>query len=137
MAMSPVARVRANDIATLICPQRPEGEPPELGRSLASARTLATASSAKIPRKQVTKVIAAVDIGTDLRMRIRIHDGSYLGGLVAFLEERDYVAEQVGPNTIEASRLSSVRHDLVRLELELHLRVWLVDHPGARAELLD
>jgi len=70
-------------------------------------------------------------------MRIRIHDGSYLGGLVAFLEERDYVAEQVGPNTIEASRLSSVRHDLVRLELELHLRVWLVGHPDARAELVD
>ena len=70
-------------------------------------------------------------------MRIRVQDGSQLGGLVAFLEERDYVAEQIGPNTIEASRLSSVRHDLVRLELEQHLRTWLAAHPDAGAEFVD
>jgi hypothetical protein len=64
----------------------------------------------------------------------RRHD---LNGLIVFLEERDYVADQVGPNTIEVSRLSSVRHDHVRMELDLFLKAWHVAHPEAHAEFVE
>lgn len=70
-------------------------------------------------------------------MRIRVHDAADLNGLVAFLEERDYVAEQVGPNTIEVSRLSSMRHDHVRMELDLFLEAWHLAHPDAQAEFVE
>jgi hypothetical protein len=70
-------------------------------------------------------------------MRIRVHDAKDLAGLVAFLRERDYVAEEVAPNTVEVSRLSSVRHNHVRMELELFLKTWHAAHPEARAEFVD
>lgn len=70
-------------------------------------------------------------------MRIRVQDAADIDGLVAFLEARDYVADQIGPNTIEVSRLSSVRHDHTRLELDLFLRAWHAAHPGGRAELVE
>jgi hypothetical protein len=72
-----------------------------------------------------------------LPVKIRVQNAADLDGLVAFLEERDYVAERVGPNTIEVSRLSSVRHDHVRLELDLFLRAWQRAHPEAHAELVE
>ena len=71
------------------------------------------------------------------RMRIRVHDASDLAGLVAFLKARDYVADEVGPNTVEVSRLSSVRHDHVRMELDLFLRAWHAAHPEAHAEFVE
>ncbi len=70
-------------------------------------------------------------------MRIRVHDAADLDGLVAFLTERDYVAEEVGPNTIEVSRLSSVRHTHVRMELDLFLEAWHAAHPEAQAEFVQ
>ena len=70
-------------------------------------------------------------------MRIRVHEAADLAGLVSFLEERDYVAEQVAPNTIEVSRLSSVRHNHVRMELDLFLRAWHAAHPEAQAEFVE
>jgi len=70
-------------------------------------------------------------------MRIRVHDAADLPDLVSFLEERDCVAEQVAPNTIEVSRLSSVRHNHVRMELDLHLRAWQAAHPDAKAEFVE
>jgi hypothetical protein len=70
-------------------------------------------------------------------VKIRVHDGADLNGLIAFLEERDYVAEQVGPNTIEVSRLSSVRHDHVRMELDLFLKTWHAAHPESHAEFVE
>jgi hypothetical protein len=70
-------------------------------------------------------------------MRIRVQEASDLAGLVAFLKERDYIAEDVGPNTIEVSRLSSVRHDHVRMELDLFLQAWHAAHPEARAEFVE
>jgi hypothetical protein len=69
-------------------------------------------------------------------MRIRVKDASDLAGLVAFLKERDYIADEVGPNTVEVSRLSSVRHDHVRMELDLFLQAWHAAHPEARAEFI-
>jgi hypothetical protein len=70
-------------------------------------------------------------------MRIRVHEAADVAGLVSFLEERDYVAEQVAPNTIEVSRLSSVRHNHVRMELDLFLRAWHAAHPEAQAEFVE
>ena len=70
-------------------------------------------------------------------MKIRVHDASDLPGLVTFLEERDYVAEPVAPNTVEVSRLSSVRHNHVRMELDLFLEAWHAAHPEAQAEFVE
>jgi hypothetical protein len=70
-------------------------------------------------------------------VRIRVRDAADIDGLVAFLEARDYVAEPIGPNTIEVSRLSSVRHDHLRMELDLFLRAWHSAHPEAHAELVE
>jgi hypothetical protein len=70
-------------------------------------------------------------------MRIRVQDATDIDGLVAFLEARDYVTDRVGPNTIEASPLSSVRHDRIRIELDLFLHEWQAEHPKARAELVE
>ena len=70
-------------------------------------------------------------------MKIRVQNAADIDDLVAFFEERDCVTEQVGPNTIEVSRLSSVRHDHGRLELDLFLRAWQEAHPGAWAEFVD
>jgi hypothetical protein len=70
-------------------------------------------------------------------MRIRVQEAADLPHLVAFLKERDYVAEQVAPNTIEVSRLSSVRHNHVRMELDLYLRAWHQAHPDASAEFVE
>ena len=55
-------------------------------------------------------------------MKIRVQDPSDLSSLIVFLRRQDYVAEQVAPNTIEVSRLSSVRHGRVRMELDLFLK---------------
>ena len=70
-------------------------------------------------------------------MKIRVQDAADLDGLVAFLAERDYVADQIAPNTIEVSRPSSVRHDHVRMELELYLAAWHASHPDAAAEFIQ
>jgi hypothetical protein len=70
-------------------------------------------------------------------VKIRVQNAAHIDGLVAFFEERDCVAEQVGPNTIEVSRLSSVRHDQTRLELDLFLRAWQEAHPDAWAEFVE
>lgn len=70
-------------------------------------------------------------------MRIRVQDAADLERLIAFLEERDFVADRVGPNTVEVSRLSSVRHNHVRMELDLFLEAWHMAHPDASAELVE
>ena len=70
-------------------------------------------------------------------MKIRVQDAADLHGLISYLKERDYVAQQVGPNTIEVSRLSSVRHDHVRMELDLFLKAWHVAHPQSHAEFVE
>jgi hypothetical protein len=70
-------------------------------------------------------------------MRIRVQEAADLPGLVRFLRERAYVADEVGPNTIEVSRLSSVRHTRVRTELDRHLRAWHEANPAAQAEFVE
>ena len=70
-------------------------------------------------------------------MRIRVQEAADLPGLVAFLREREYMADEIGPNTIEVYRLSSVRHNRVRRELDLYLRAWHAAHPEANAEFVE
>jgi hypothetical protein len=70
-------------------------------------------------------------------VKIRVQEAADLDRLVAFLAERDYVADRIGPNTIEVSRLSSMRHDHVRMELELYLAAWHASHPDAAAEFVE
>jgi hypothetical protein len=70
-------------------------------------------------------------------MRIRVQEAADLPGLVAFLRERAYVADEIGPNTIEVSRLSSVRHSRVRMELDRDLRAWHAASPDAKAEFVE
>jgi hypothetical protein len=70
-------------------------------------------------------------------VRTRVQDAADIDGLVVFLEERDYVAEPIGPNTIEVYRLSSVRHDHVPMELDLFLRAWRTGHPESHAEFVE
>jgi len=70
-------------------------------------------------------------------MRIRVQEAADLPGLVAFLRERAYVADAIGPNTIEVSRLSSVRHTHVREELDRYLSDWHTANPKAQAEFVD
>jgi hypothetical protein len=70
-------------------------------------------------------------------MKIRVSEAADVGGLIAFLQEREYVAEQVGPNTVEVSRPSSLRHDHIRVELEVFLEAWHAARPGAHAEFVE
>jgi hypothetical protein len=70
-------------------------------------------------------------------VKIRVQDPADLKSLVDFLNERDYVAQRVGPNTIEVSGLSSVRHDHIRMELDLFLKAWRIAHPEAHAEFIE
>ena len=70
-------------------------------------------------------------------MRIRVQEAADLPQLAAFLREREYVADEIGPNTIEVSRLSSIRHNHVRMELDLYLSAWHAAHPEAKAEFVE
>lgn len=70
-------------------------------------------------------------------MKILLTDSSLLGDLVEYLAAEGCIVEQVGPNLVEVSRLSSVRHDHARLELDLYLRAWQEAHPEAEVRILD
>jgi len=70
-------------------------------------------------------------------MRIRVRNAADLNGLSTFLKDRDFVAKEVGPNTIEVSRLSSTRHSHVRLELDVFLQAWHAAYPEAQAEFVE
>jgi hypothetical protein len=70
-------------------------------------------------------------------MKILLSDAALLDDLLDYLTAEGCVVEQVGPNLVEASRLSSVRHDQARLELDLFLRAWQQTHPGTEVRILD
>jgi hypothetical protein len=70
-------------------------------------------------------------------MKILLSDAGLLDDLLGYLIAEGCVVEQVGPNLVEASRLSSVRHDQARLELDLFLRAWQKTHHGAEVRILD
>jgi hypothetical protein len=70
-------------------------------------------------------------------VKILLTDAALLDNLVAYLVGEGCVVEQVGPNLVEASRLSSIRHDQARMEIDLFLQAWKASHPAADVRLLD
>lgn len=70
-------------------------------------------------------------------MKILLSDAALLDDLLGYLTAEGCVVEQVGPNLVEASRLSSVRHDQARMELDLFLRAWQKSHPGVEFRILN
>ena len=70
-------------------------------------------------------------------VKILLTDADLLDALIEYLVAQGCVVEQVGPNLVEASRLSSVRHDQARVELALYLQAWRAAHPGADVRLVD
>jgi hypothetical protein len=70
-------------------------------------------------------------------VKILLSDAEYLDELVAYLVREGCIVEQVGPNLVEVSRLSSVRHDQARMELDLYLEAWRAARPGADVRLLE
>jgi hypothetical protein len=70
-------------------------------------------------------------------VKILLTDAALLEALIEYLVAQGCVVEQVGPNLVEASRLSSVRHDQARVELDLYLEAWKAAHPGADVRLVD
>ena len=67
-------------------------------------------------------------------MRIQISDEAYLGDLSAFLERAGYRSERVAANEILVSPdPTSQRLEVLRLDLDLHLRAWEAAHPEASA----
>jgi hypothetical protein len=70
-------------------------------------------------------------------LKILLSEAALLNDLAEYLAAEGCIVEQVGPNLVEASRLSSVRHDQARLELDLFLQAWRAAHPEAEVRLLD
>jgi hypothetical protein len=71
-------------------------------------------------------------------MKIRVNDPSLVDDLLRYLHGREYLAEQEGSDTVEASpRPRSLRSDAAREELDRDLRSWEAEHPQAEVELLD
>jgi hypothetical protein len=75
--------------------------------------------------------------GRTRAVKILLSDAAYLDELIAYLFTVGCIVEQVGPNLVEVSRLSSVRHDQARIEIDLFLQAWKASHPDAQVRLLD
>jgi hypothetical protein len=75
--------------------------------------------------------------GQPRAVKILLSDAAYLDDLIAYLFSVGCIVEQVGPNLVEVSRLSSVRHDQARMEIDLFLQAWKASHPEAQVTLLD
>ena len=70
-------------------------------------------------------------------MKILLSDADYLDDLIAYLFTVGCIVEQIGPNLVEVSKLSSVRHDQARMEIDLFLQAWKASHPEVAVRLLD
>jgi hypothetical protein len=70
-------------------------------------------------------------------VKILLSDAAYLDELIAYLVREGCIVERVGPNLVEVSRLSSVRHDQAGVDLDLYLQAWRAAHPEAEARVLD
>lgn len=65
-------------------------------------------------------------------MRVQVNDERYLGDLIAFLEREQYTVERVGNRQVlVAPAPRSQRLEVMRLDLDLHLRAWEAAHPRA------
>ena len=70
-------------------------------------------------------------------VKILLSDAACLDDLIAYLFTVGCIVEQVGPNLVEVSRLSSIRHDQAPTELDLFLEAWKTSHPEVAVRLLD
>jgi len=67
-------------------------------------------------------------------MRVHINDETYLDELIAFLARVGYRSEKLGAKEILVAPMpTSRRLEVLRLDLDLHLRAWEVAHPDACA----
>ena len=65
-------------------------------------------------------------------MRVQVNEKQYLGDLIAFLERAQYTVERVGDRQVVVAPVpTSQRLEVMRLDLDLHLRDWEAAHPGA------
>ena len=69
-------------------------------------------------------------------MLIRTDDHTLVDDLCAHYRRSGFHAESVGGGMIEVGRPDAPDVDQERREVLMHLRVWEVTHPDARAELL-
>jgi hypothetical protein len=69
-------------------------------------------------------------------VKILLSDAAYLDDLIAYLFTVDCIVQRVGPNLVEVSRLSSIRHDQARMEIEVFLEAWKSSHPEVAVRLL-
>ena len=70
-------------------------------------------------------------------LRIRLSEPLLVDDLVEFLRRREYLAEEAGEGVVEVGIARSLRHDALRLEVDLLLRAWEARHPGADAAVID
>jgi hypothetical protein len=76
-------------------------------------------------------------LSSERAVKILLSDAAFLDELVAYLVREGCIVEQIGPNLVEVSRLSSVRHDQARMELDLYLQAWRAARPDAYVRLLE
>jgi hypothetical protein len=70
--------------------------------------------------------------------RVRVNDPSLVEDLLDFLSHApDCFVERVGEDEIEASIVSSLRVERLRVQLDGYLRAWEKQNPGARAHVSD
>jgi hypothetical protein len=69
-------------------------------------------------------------------MRVRVSSPDHLDDLVSYLTERGCVVDRLGEREVEASALSSLRHEYAHLDLALYVQTWAKSHPGVIAELV-
>ncbi|MGH2932763.1 MAG: hypothetical protein ACRDKK_07880 [Gaiellaceae bacterium] len=70
-------------------------------------------------------------------MKILLSDAAFLDDLIAYLYSVGCIVDQVGPNLVEVSRLSSIRHDQARMEIDVFLEAWKSTHPEVTVRLVD
>ena len=70
-------------------------------------------------------------------MKILLSDAAYLDDLIAYLFSVGCIVDQIGPNLVEVSRLSSIRHDQARMEIDVFLEAWKSTHPEVTVRLVD
>ncbi len=70
-------------------------------------------------------------------MRLRTGDPTLLDDLRAHFERSGFAVERTGDADLDVRRPDAPSPEQERREVELHLKVWRVMHPGTRVELAD
>jgi hypothetical protein len=75
--------------------------------------------------------------GRHCGMRLRTGDLTLLDDLRAHFERSGFVVENTGDADLDVRRPDAPSPEQEAREIELHLQVWRLMHPGIRAELAD